>query len=103
MFVAIYRWRVKSEMESAFIRAWHDRTVKIRTHQGSYGSRLHRESDGTLCSIALWPSKEAWEAADPSLPDDEADAATFRNAVVERLPTLTMEMINDLWSLPVKG
>ncbi len=100
MFIVIYRWRVKVDMEPAFIAAWHNRTENIRTRRGSHGSRLLREPDGTLCAVALWPSRELWEATEPPLPDDEADAATFHDAVAEWLPTLTMETIDDLWDLP---
>ena len=103
MFVAIYHWRVTVGMESAFLAAWHRRTKKVLDVRGSYGSRLHRESDGTLCAIALWPSKAAWEATEPPLPDDQADAATFKDAVTEWLPTLTMEAVDDLWRLPARG
>ena len=59
-----------------------------------------RSADGTLCAIALWPSREAWEATEPLLPDDDADAKTFEDAIDERLPTLTMDTLDDLWSLP---
>jgi heme-degrading monooxygenase HmoA len=97
MFTVIYRWRIKVEMEAAFLVAWHNRTEKIYAVRGSYGSRLHRERDGTLCAVALWPTKEAWEATEPALPDDSADDATFKDAVEEWLPTLTMEAIDDLW------
>lgn len=100
MFTAIYRWRIKPELEAAFRDAWHRRTEKIYAHRGSHGSRLHRESTGTYCAIALWPSKAMWEATEPPLPDDEDDAKTFEEAIEERLPTLTMESVDDLWKLP---
>ena len=101
MFTAIYRWRLKPGAESAFIRAWRNRTEKICGARGSYGSRLHREPTGTYCAIALWPSRAAWEANAPPLPDDDADAAAFKQSVVESLPVLTMELVTDLWKLPV--
>ncbi|HVA32844.1 MAG TPA: antibiotic biosynthesis monooxygenase family protein [Candidatus Baltobacteraceae bacterium] len=97
MFTVIYRWRLRKEREAAFLRAWHARTEKIRAVRGSYGSRLHREEDGTYCAIALWPSRAAWEATEPPLPDDEDDAAAFRGGIKERLPTLTMDVVDDLW------
>jgi len=97
MFTVIYRWRVKPEFEADFLGAWHRRTEKILAVRGSCGSRLHTEADGTYCAIALWPSKAAWEAKEPPLPDDEADAATFKDAVTEWLPALTMETVDDLW------
>lgn len=100
MFTVIYRWRIKPEMEEAFCSAWHGRTEKIHAIRGSYGSRLHREHDGTLCAIALWPSRGAWGRTKPPLPDDVEDATTFRDAIIETLPTLTMEIVDDLWRIP---
>jgi hypothetical protein len=100
MFTVIYRWRIRAEMEEAFLRAWHRRTEKIYSTQGSLGSRLHREDDGTYCAIALWPSQDAWRKNEPPLLDDEEDAATFRDAIVEALPTMTMDAIDDLWRVP---
>jgi catechol 2,3-dioxygenase-like lactoylglutathione lyase family enzyme len=98
MFTAIYRWRVRPGMEDEFCRTWHVRTQKIFNARGSFGSRLHREDDGTYCAIALWPSRASWEAVDPPLPDDAVDAAVFQEAVDERLPTLTMDCVDDLWN-----
>jgi len=100
MFTVIYRWHIKPEMEEAFRRAWHRRTEKLCATRSSYGSRLHRELDGTLCAIALWPSREAWEVTEPPLPDDGDDATIVRESVAEWLPTLTMEAIDDLWTRP---
>ena len=81
--------------------AWHSRTEKIYRSRGSYGSRLHREPDGVYCAIALWSSEEAWKADEPPLRDDEADDAAFSASVQERLATLTMDCIDDLWKLPI--
>jgi hypothetical protein len=97
MFAVIYRWRVKPEMDAEFRRCWHVRTEKILAVRGSSGSRLHREPDGTYCAIALWPSREAWDATEPLLPDDAADSLTFSASLVETLPTLTMDVVDDLW------
>jgi len=99
-FTVIYRWRVRPGLEADFRRAWHRRTEKIHAVRGSHGSRLHVESDGTYCAIALWPSREAWEAAEPPLPDDEADKKAFEDAVAEWLPALTMQVADDLWMPP---
>jgi len=101
MFTVIYRWRLEPGTDAAFIGAWRNRTEKIYAARGSYGSRLHREPDGTYCAIALWPSQAAWEANEPPLRDDDADAAAFKQSVVESLPVLTMELVTDLWKLPV--
>jgi len=100
VFTVIYRWRVKPERKADFLRTWHDRTLKILAVRGSYGSRLHCEPDGTYCAIAHWPTRDAWAATEPPLPDDEADAAAFNESVAEWLPKLTMEAVDDLWRLP---
>jgi heme-degrading monooxygenase HmoA len=97
MFTVIYRWRIHPETEEVFRRAWRHRTKKVYAILGSFGSRLHRELDGTLCAIALWPSREAWLESERGLPDDAADSKTYADAIIERLPTLTMEAIDDLW------
>ena len=99
MFTVIYRWRVKSGMEDEFRRVWRARTRKIRAVRGSYGSRLHREDDRLYCAIALWPSREAYAATEPHLPDDTEDAAAWAACIAETLPPLTMVLVDDLWSL----
>lgn len=100
MFVVIYRWRVRSGMEERFRDVWHRRTEKIYALRGSLGSRLHREDGNVYCAIALWPSRDLWEATKPRLPDDENDAATFNASVAEWFPPLTMEPVDDLWRWP---
>ncbi|GAC1389534.1 MAG: hypothetical protein NVSMB31_05580 [Vulcanimicrobiaceae bacterium] len=96
MFTVIYRWRVKPELEPEFLRVWHVRTKKIEEHCGSYGARLHKSDDGTYVSIALWPSRDAWDAP-MNLPDDTEDDRIFRASIQERLPTQTMTVVDDLW------
>jgi len=99
MFAAVYHWRVLPERDSEFRLVWGTRTRKILTHCGSYGSRLWRSDDGTYFSIALWPSREKWEAP-VQLPDDLEDERKFRESVEEYLGTETMESVDDLWAFP---
>ena len=63
---------------------------------GSFGARLYKGDDGTYYSIALWPSREKWEAP-MVLPDDEEDERVFFASVAEFLGTKTMTMVDDLW------
>jgi len=49
-------------------------------------------------SIALWPSREQWEAP-MELPDDAEDERIFRATVAENLGTQTMTVVDDLWSV----
>ena len=102
MFTVIYRWRVKPGSEDRFVAAWHALTKQIHRVRQSYGSRLHRESDGTYCAIALWPSEEAWKIDDPPLHAGSTIAA-FQECIEQRLPTVTMESIDDLWRMPTLG
>lgn len=97
MFTVIYHWRIKPELEAEFLRVWHIRTSKIEEHLGSYGARLHKGDDGTYYSIALWPSREQWEAP-MELPDDAEDERIFRATVAENLGTQTMTVVDDLWN-----
>ncbi len=79
---------------------WRRRTEKIHAMRGSFGARLHREPDGTYTSIALWPSREAWEAETPPLPDDAEDGKIFRESLSDVFPPLTMELVDDYWRQP---
>ena len=96
MFTVVYRWRVKPGKEAVFCDVWRRRTEKIHAVSGSYGARLHRQPDGAYFSIALWPSREAWESNVP-LPDDEEDARLFRESVAETLPPITGDVVDDYW------
>ena len=100
MFTVIYRWRVRPDMDEQFRRAWFNRTQEIFAARGSYGSALHREDDGTYCAIALWPSREAWQAAEPAIPGGQAGAALFGESIAESLPVQAMTAIDNAWKLP---
>ncbi|BEO37949.1 hypothetical protein SMQE08_20370 [Serratia marcescens] len=63
MFIAIYRFSVKTGHESAFRQAWLELTQGIYLQRGSLGSRLHRDAGGQFIGYAQWPSRAAWESA----------------------------------------
>ncbi|MGK2695722.1 antibiotic biosynthesis monooxygenase family protein [Serratia surfactantfaciens] len=63
MFIAIYRFSVKTGHESAFRQAWLELTQGIYLQRGSLGSRLHRDVGGQFIGYAQWPSRAAWESA----------------------------------------
>jgi len=96
-FVAIYRWRIAPEKEQQFREAWRAMTEGIHAHRGSHGSRLHRDANGCFVAIALWPSREAWEATDPDIPNADELRARMRESIVETFPTETLNAIDDLW------
>lgn len=61
MFIAIYRFSVKTGHEHAFRLAWLELTQGIYLQRGSLGSRLHREVGGKFIGYAQWPSRAAWK------------------------------------------
>jgi hypothetical protein len=65
MFIALYRWKIKPELEQQFIESWSEITAFYRENAGSLGSRLHHGSDGLWYGYAQWPSAEKREAALP--------------------------------------
>lgn len=100
MFIALYRWKLKSGKEDQFREAWSQVTIAIREKSGSLGSRLHRSEDGTWVAYAQWPNKEAWQVDHPL--GDAVDAARqrMRDAVEESLPTLSLTVSDD-YLIPV--
>jgi heme-degrading monooxygenase HmoA len=96
-FVAIYRWRIAPEKEQQFCEAWRAMTEAIHAHRGSHGSRLHRDENGCFVAIALWPSREAWEATVPDIPNADEHRARMRDSIVETFPTETLNVVDDLW------
>ena len=57
MFALVYRFRIHENTEQAFISSWAELTRMIRKHEGSLGSRLHKEDETTYIAYAQWPSK----------------------------------------------
>ena len=102
MFVAVYWWRVHSGKEEQFRRAWSRGTELIRQIYGSYGSRLHRDSEGRFVGYAEWPDEATWRHAfDRKMVYDEPETrAAFLDAIAETPadaePIFTMEVTDDL-------
>ncbi len=93
MFAVIYRWQVRPGFEEQFVDGWARVTRAIHAGCGSYGSRLHRASDGTWVAYARWPDAETREQCDPG--EDEG-ARLMREAVLEAFPEITMGVVEDL-------
>ncbi|HWL47521.1 MAG TPA: antibiotic biosynthesis monooxygenase [Sphingomonadaceae bacterium] len=102
MFIAVYRWRVRAGKEEQFRAAWRRGTELITARYGSYGSRLHRDGDGSFVGYAEWPDEATWRAAfDAKMAyDDPATRAAFNDAVAEGTPdgrpVFAMEVTDDL-------
>lgn len=102
MFVAVYRWRLHPEREAQFREGWSRITRIAREQCGSGGSALFREMDGTWCAIARWPSADTRARCFASGSLDPEASELMRQAVIEALPGLEMELDTDLWA-PLAG
>ncbi|MGB2065768.1 MAG: hypothetical protein ACPHUL_11440, partial [Marinomonas gallaica] len=62
VFIAVYEFQIKDNMELLFREAWLEVTKSIYQNCGSFGSRLHTsETPNILIGYAQWPSREQWE------------------------------------------
>ena len=58
MYVAVYWWRIHPGKEGQFRKAWCRGTELITERYGSYGSRLHLDTEGRFVAYAEWPDEE---------------------------------------------
>lgn len=96
MFVALYRWRLKSGREREFTRSWEAVTEAIRRDCGSHGSALFRGDDGRYWAIAIWPDRETRERCSPAV---ETELARMTDCIEERFPEERLETISNLWGV----
>lgn len=89
----LYRWRIHPGQEEAFAAAWGRVTEAYRREAGALGGRLHVTADGWRLAYARWPSAET-RAAAVGRPDP-ADAAIMRAAILECLPEIEMDILDD--------
>lgn len=100
MFAVIYRWRIKPELERQFVENWSAVTKYYMENRGGSGSRLHRGADGIWYAYAQWKSAQAREEAFKNVPE-MAEREKMSEAVIERLPEITLEVEADFLILPV--
>jgi quinol monooxygenase YgiN len=93
MFCVVYQWQVKADKEEQFRQSWCTITEAIFCQNGSLGSRLHKNDDGTFVAYAQWPSRELWAANAPTLGVDlarqERDACLVEGSAVTVVFRLT--------------
>ena len=94
MFVVLYRWRIKPEMETQFIDAWSEITEYYSRNERWLGSRLHRGADGIFYSYAQWNSEEDRRKAFENRPVFPVGAA-MREAIEESFPETVLEIVSD--------
>jgi hypothetical protein len=96
MFIVLYRWRTKDEMEDQLIASWSEVTAFIVKNYDSLGSRLHRGDDGIWYAYARWKSAEQRDKAFAEMPEFEA-RRKMREAVEEFLPEVVLTTVSDYW------
>ncbi len=96
MFVVLYRWRIKEEIERQFVEAWSERTAYLLRQYDSLGSRLHRGDDGIWYSYAQWKSAEqreqAFQAESGIVPETRRK---FQEAIKEEFPEVELGIVSD--------
>lgn len=96
MFIAIYRWRLKSGCEDRFKEGWTRRTQELSRVAGSLGSRLHRAEDGTWLAYAQWPDRTTWEAAWQKPVADEEARTMMRDSIEQSFDDTYLTVEADL-------
>lgn len=99
MFVVQYRWRLLPGTEDTFRTAWRTMTVAIRARHGTSGSRLHRADNGELVAYAVWPSRQAWEAAQQQASSHPEAGAAMRACIEHSYGATLLEILDDLLTL----
>ncbi|WP_194768226.1 antibiotic biosynthesis monooxygenase family protein [Tamlana sp. I1] len=91
MYIVIYRFIVKQNLDQDFIKYWKGLTDLIYKYEGSLGSRLHKEKPNHYIAYAQWPSKTVFENSGGKLP---IEANRYRDAM--RLACEKIEISNKL-------
>ncbi|MCW2776423.1 MAG: Antibiotic biosynthesis monooxygenase [Frankiales bacterium] len=97
MFTAVYRWRLRPGSEAQFVEGWERVTRAVHAQCGSYGSRLHRCTDGTWLAYARWPDAATRDACEH---DEHEGRQMMREAVLEEFDDVLGEVVSDLLAEP---
>lgn len=96
MFIILYRWRIKPNLEQQFVESWSERTDYLREKYDSLGSRLHRGSDGLYYSYAQWKSSAQCEQAFQGESNKISKSSEkMREAIEENFPEIELETVSD--------
>ena len=99
MFAVIYHWQIKPGYEETFVEGWTRLTRAIHARCGSYGSRLHKATDGTWFGYARWPDLETRARCEP---DEDEGRRLMVDAIDRLLEETTMEIVADLLDEPAQ-
>ena len=97
MFCVIYSFQVKPGFELDFIESWKDLTNLIYQHEGSLGSRLHKQDELKYIAYAQWPDKETWLNAGNKLPESSKIVRDKMKNSCEKIETVfELDVVEDL-------
>ena len=103
MFVVLYRWRIRPNLEQQFVENWSARTAYLQEKYDSLGSRLHRGSDGIWYGYAQWKSAEQREQVFNAESNTVSETSQkMREAIEESLPEIQLEITSDYLISPEK-
>ncbi len=98
MFVILYSWKIKPDLEEQFVESWSEVTEYYVKNFDSLGSRLHKGSDGKFYAYAQWKSAEQRENAFANSPDLPA-SKKMTEAIEERFEPIEFEILEDYLKL----
>ncbi len=94
MFIILYRWRIKPELEEQFVKAWSEVTEYYVKNFDSLGSRLHKGDDKIWYAYAQWKSAEQRENTFTNFPKLPA-RNKMRESIEESFPEIKLEIFAD--------
>ena len=94
MYIVIYEFKVKENNTQKFIDSWKAMTNLLKLHEGSLGSRLHKQKELHYIAYAQWPSKEIFDNSGKKLPKNVSE--------IRKNMTNSCEVIKTAYHLEVE-
>ena len=97
MFAVIYSFEVKQDRKNDFENSWRELTRLIFKYEGSFGSRLHKESEHRYIAYAVWPDRETWANSGDKLPKEANEVRRMMIESCTEIKTIhELSMVDDL-------
>lgn len=97
MYIVLYSFIVKPNLDQDFIESWKGLTALIYKHEGSLGSRLHIEKQYHYIAYAQWPSKDSFENSGNKLPIEANQLRESMRLSCEKIEVINkFEVVEDL-------
>jgi heme-degrading monooxygenase HmoA len=97
MYIVIYEFKVKENNAQKFIDSWTAMTNLLKLHEGSLGSRLHKQKELHYMAYAQWPSKEIFDNSGKNLSENVSEIRKIMKNSCEVIKVLHyLEVVEDL-------